>query len=192
MQGARPTPTCPISLSYHLPSPSRRPPPLRPRPFPVKLAPRSTHPLRTNSKPPPGASPFASYPIRWRATARIHARTGYQTSHARAIINVGRSQLRRFIVVTADLRGFAMKKKKRINVGRIGQWKDGDYSFHCLLVTRCRDEKLRRCSKHSSSPAGSLLRIPLHIRMQYTSRFKVDIFQVYFKMLCNFKLHLII
>jgi len=102
VQGARPTPfspTCSISLSGPL-SPSAS-----------AATPTSTHPLRTNSKPPPGASPFASYPIHWRATARIHARPGYQTSHARAIINVGRSQLCRFIAVTADLRGFAMKKE---------------------------------------------------------------------------------
>lgn len=36
---------------------------------------------------------------------------GYQTSHARAITNVGRSQLHRFIAVTADLRAAVIKKK---------------------------------------------------------------------------------
>lgn len=62
MQGARPTPTCSVSLS--LPFASLPVSLLRsPRPSVVELAPRSTHPLRTNSKPPPGtvASPFASY-----------------------------------------------------------------------------------------------------------------------------------
>lgn len=38
---------------------------------------------------------------------------GYQTSHARAITNVGRSQLHRFIAVTADLRVAVIKTKKK-------------------------------------------------------------------------------
>lgn len=37
---------------------------------------------------------------------------GYQTSHARAITNVGRSQLHRFIAVTADLRVAVIKTKQ--------------------------------------------------------------------------------
>lgn len=43
---------------------------------------------------------------------------GYQTSHARAITNVGRSQLHRFIAVTADLRAAVIKKKGGREKGR--------------------------------------------------------------------------
>lgn len=59
---------------------------------------------------------------------------GYQTSHARAITNVGRSQLHRFIAVTADLRVAVIKTKKKRRGGRredrnngTGYRKDGDY-----------------------------------------------------------------
>lgn len=46
---------------------------------------------------------------------------GYQTSHARAITNVGRSQLHRFIAVTADLRrGRDKSKTKKKRGGRKG------------------------------------------------------------------------
>ena len=38
---------------------------------------------------------------------------GYQTSHARAITNVGRSQLHRFIAVTADLRVAVIKTTQK-------------------------------------------------------------------------------
>lgn len=43
---------------------------------------------------------------------------GYQTSHARAITNVGRSQLHRFIAVTADLRVAVIKTKKKKKKGK--------------------------------------------------------------------------
>lgn len=43
---------------------------------------------------------------------------GYQTSHARAITNVGRSQLHRFIAVTADLRALVIKKRGKGKRGR--------------------------------------------------------------------------
>lgn len=62
---------------------------------------------------------------------------GYQTSHARAITNVGRSQLHRFIAVTADLRVAVIKTKKKrkkerergeqIEITAAGYRKDGDY-----------------------------------------------------------------
>lgn len=62
---------------------------------------------------------------------------GYQTSHARAITNVGRSQLHRFIAVTADLRVAVIKTKKKkerkrgrreqIEITAAGYRKNGDY-----------------------------------------------------------------
>lgn len=53
---------------------------------------------------------------------------GYQTSHARAITNVGRSQLHRFIAVTADLRRgrdkSKTKRKKEKKGGKKGRRRD--------------------------------------------------------------------
>lgn len=50
---------------------------------------------------------------------------GYQTSHARAITNVGRSQLHRFIAVTADLRrGRDKSKTKKKKGGKKGRRRD--------------------------------------------------------------------
>lgn len=70
------------------------------------------------TKPPPApvTSSFAFYAHTYAYTGGINmcvCTRGYQTSHARAITNVGRSQLHRFIAVTADLRVAVIKTKKK-------------------------------------------------------------------------------
>lgn len=114
---APPPPAPFLSLSYRLP-PSLRPP--LSSPFPVELAPRSTHPLRTNSKPPPGtvASPFASYPLaRNRAHTCAPGISNFTRESNNKCWTFAASQVyrcyRRFTWIHNE--------KKRINVGRIGQ-----------------------------------------------------------------------
>lgn len=92
------------------------------------------------TKPPPApvTSSFAFYAHTYAYTGGINmcvCTRGYQTSHARAITNVGRSQLHRFIAVTADLRVAVIKTKKKkkeregeqIEITAAGYPKDGDY-----------------------------------------------------------------
>jgi len=121
-----------ISLSLSLSLSSLLSPLSRPPPFRATATPTSTRSLCTNSKPPPEtvASLFAFYPrASTGAEPRVYMRGAGDINFAResnnkcwtfAALQVYRC-CRRFTWA------FAMKKK--INIERIGQWKDGDYSF---------------------------------------------------------------
>lgn len=111
---ARPTPASPIPP---LATPTDSLPP--PRPLSLSLVPavETALPVSLSATPPR----LQHRPLR---STRIHMLTrgginmcvctrGYQTSHARAITNVGRSQLHRFIAVTADLRRGRDKSKTK-------------------------------------------------------------------------------
>lgn len=74
----------------------------------------------TKPPPTPATSSFAFHAHTYAYTGGINmcvCTRGYQTSHARAITNVGRSQLHRFIAVTADLRVAVIKTKKEKKKG---------------------------------------------------------------------------
>lgn len=111
---ARPTPASPIPP---LATPTDSLPP--PRPLSLSLVPavETALPVSLSATPPR----LQHRPLR---STRIHMLTrgginmcvctrGYQTSRARAITNVGRSQLHRFIAVTADLRRGRDKSKTK-------------------------------------------------------------------------------
>lgn len=150
---ARPTPASPIP-PLATPTDSLPPPTATVSVVPVETA----LPVSLSATPPRAPIPFARdspnhhqrLQHRPLHSTRIHMLTrgginmcvctrGYQTSHARAITNVGRSQLHRFIAVTADLRVAVIKTKKKKKKGRkrgrreqieitaAGYRKDGDY-----------------------------------------------------------------
>lgn len=113
---ARPTPASPIPP---LATPTDSLPPPRPLSLSLSLVPavETALPVSLSATPPR----LQHRPLR---STRIHMLTrgginmcvctrGYQTSHARAITNVGRSQLHRFIAVTADLRRGRDKSKTK-------------------------------------------------------------------------------
>lgn len=124
---ARPTPASPIP-PLATPTDSLPPPTATVSVVPVETA----LPVSLSATPPRAPIPFARdspnhhqrLQHRPLHSTRIHMLTrgginmcvctrGYQTSHARAITNVGRSQLHRFIAVTADLRVAVIKTKKK-------------------------------------------------------------------------------
>lgn len=122
---ARPTPASPIPP---LATPTDSLPP--PRPLSLSLVPavETALPVSLSATPPR----LQHRPLR---STRIHMLTrgginmcvctrGYQTSHARAITNVGRSQLHRFIAVTADLRRGRDKSKTKKKGGKKGRRTD--------------------------------------------------------------------
>lgn len=125
---ARPTPASPIPP---LATPTDSLPPPRPLSLSLSLVPavETALPVSLSATPPR----LQHRPLR---STRIHMLTrgginmcvctrGYQTSRARAITNVGRSQLHRFIAVTADLRrGRDKSKTKKKKGGKKGRRRD--------------------------------------------------------------------